>query len=143
MKTSKFKVGDRVRLTEQAVRDCQRMFGLDAQWNRASLLDEYVVQKINFIGEGEHNTIDVLNTRGDETESIAECFLTKSVEKTYTVKTKFVFEGEFHVKAKSKAEAREFVQKQCGLVIGGDIHSTLPEDVVDWNFDVHPQKITR
>lgn len=64
-------------------------------------------------------------------------------KKEYTVKTKFVFEGEFYIKADSKEQAREFVEKHCGLVIGGDIHSTLPDDDVNWNFDVHPKKIVK
>lgn len=63
------------------------------------------------------------------------------IMKTYTVKTKFVFEGEFYIKAESKSQACEFVGKHCGLVIGGDIHSTLPGDDVDWNFDIHPKNI--
>ncbi len=66
-----------------------------------------------------------------------------SEKKTYTVKTKFVFEGEFYIKAESKAQAREFVGKHCGLVIGGDIHTSLPDNVVDWDFNVHPEKIIK
>ncbi|MDL2310118.1 hypothetical protein LJC39_03265 [Parabacteroides sp. OttesenSCG-928-B22] len=66
-----------------------------------------------------------------------------SKKKEYTVKTQFVFEGVFHVKAESREQAREFVGKHCGLVIGGDIHSTLPDEDVNWNFDVHPKKIVR
>jgi hypothetical protein len=62
---------------------------------------------------------------------------------TYTVRTKFVFEGVFYIKAESKEQAREYVEKHCGLVIGGDIHSTLPADSVDWEFNVHPKKIIR
>jgi len=64
-------------------------------------------------------------------------------KKEYTVKTKFVFEGEFYVKAASLEQAREYVGKHCGFVIGGNIHSTLPKDDVDWNFNVHPKKIVR
>jgi hypothetical protein len=64
-------------------------------------------------------------------------------KKEYTVKTKFVFEGEFYVKAESPAQAREFVGKHCGLVIGGDIHSTLPDEDVNWSFNVRPKKIVR
>jgi hypothetical protein len=67
----------------------------------------------------------------------------KETNKTYTVKTKFIFEGEFYIKAKSKAEAREFVEKHCGLVIGGDIHTSLPNDIANWEFPVHPQKIVK
>lgn len=66
-----------------------------------------------------------------------------SDKKEYTVKTKFVFEGEFYIKAESKEQAREFVEKHCGLVIGGDIHSTLPDQDVNWQFNVHPKKIVK
>lgn len=61
----------------------------------------------------------------------------------YAVKTKFVFEGTFTVKAHDKEQAREYVEKHCGLVLGGDIHTTLPDEIIDWNFNVHPQKIIR
>lgn len=64
-------------------------------------------------------------------------------KKDYQIKTKFIFEGTFTVKAESKQEARELVEKHCGLVIGGDIHTSLPSDEIDWNFSVHPQKIVR
>ena len=59
----------------------------------------------------------------------------------FTVKTKFVFEGEFKINARTKAEARELVEKHCGLVLGGDIHTSLPDEVVtDWDFGTHPDK---
>lgn len=61
--------------------------------------------------------------------------------KTYSVPTKFIFSGVFYIKADTPAQAREFVEKHCGLVIGGDIHSTLPDDMVEWNFIVHPEKV--
>lgn len=54
---------------------------------------------------------------------------------------KFVFSGEFYIKANSQEEAEEFAQKHCRLVLGGDIHSSLPNEDVDWDFDVHPDKI--
>jgi hypothetical protein len=63
--------------------------------------------------------------------------------KEYFVKTKFVFEGTFTVKAHYKEQAREYVEKHCGLVLGGDIHTTLPDEIIEWNFSVHPQKIIR
>lgn len=63
--------------------------------------------------------------------------------KEYSVKAKFVFEGTFTVKAHDKVQAREYVEKHCGLVLGGDIHTTLPDEIIDWNFSVHPQKIVR
>lgn len=30
------------------------------------------------------------------------------------------------------------VTRDCGLVLGGNIHTTLDDDDVDWEFDVHP-----
>lgn len=52
----------------------------------------------------------------------------------------FIFNGTFTVKANDAIEAEEFVIKHCGLVIGGNIHSTLPDDKVSWEFAVHPVK---
>jgi hypothetical protein len=60
----------------------------------------------------------------------------------YEVKTKFIFSGTFTIEADNAAQAKEFVHRHCGLVIGGDIHTTLSEEDVDWDFDVHPEKIT-
>jgi hypothetical protein len=60
----------------------------------------------------------------------------------YEVETKFVFEGKFIIEADNASQAKEFVHQHCGLVIGGDIHSTLSPDAVDWDFGVHPEKIT-
>jgi hypothetical protein len=61
--------------------------------------------------------------------------------KRYAVKTRFVFEGYFYINAIDREQAREYAEKHCGLVIGGKIHSTLPDDVVDWDFPVHPEKL--
>jgi hypothetical protein len=58
--------------------------------------------------------------------------------KTFTVKTRFIFTGKFFITAETKEEAAENVKDHCGLVIGGDIHSTLPYDEVDWDFLTHP-----
>lgn len=63
--------------------------------------------------------------------------------KEYTVKTKFVFEGEFYITAESKEQAKKYVMKHCGLFLGGDIHTTLPDDICDWKFNVHPNTIVK
>ena len=42
--------------------------------------------------------------------------------------------------AESKEEARQKVLQNCGLVMGGSIHSTLPDDEINWAFDKHPNK---
>ena len=49
-----------------------------------------------------------------------------------------IFSGFFDIEAENAAQAREYVEKHCGLVIGSDIHSTLPDDEVNWEFPVHP-----
>lgn len=58
----------------------------------------------------------------------------------YYVKTKFVFSGVFEVEAFNREEAKELILKECGLVMGGDIHTTLPDGEVRRNFDTHPEK---
>ena len=58
----------------------------------------------------------------------------------YRVRTQYVFEGVFDVVAESKEEARQKVLQNCGLVMGGSIHSTLLDDEINWAFDIHPYK---
>lgn len=58
--------------------------------------------------------------------------------KQYEVKTRFVFEGTFRVNAENRKEARENIEKHCGLVMGGSIHTTLNDEDVDWDFNTHP-----
>jgi hypothetical protein len=62
------------------------------------------------------------------------------MKRNYAVKTRFVFTSTFFVRAGNKAEAEEYVENHCGLVLGGGIHSTLPDDTVDWDFPMHPEK---
>ncbi|AEF86961.1 conserved hypothetical protein [Treponema primitia ZAS-2] len=59
----------------------------------------------------------------------------------YAIKTRFIFEGTFFVGAENKSQAKEYVEKHCGLVLGGDIHSSLSCEDVDWDFLVHPEKV--
>ena len=61
--------------------------------------------------------------------------------KTYDIPTEFTFHGVFKVKARSKAEAVEHVTLHCGMVMGSrGVHSSLPDDDVDWDFPIHPEK---
>lgn len=60
--------------------------------------------------------------------------------KQYEVKTRFVFEGIFRVNAENREEARKDIEENCGLVMGGSIHTTLNDEDIDWNFDTHPEK---
>jgi hypothetical protein len=58
----------------------------------------------------------------------------------YVVRTRFVFKGAFFVKARNKDEAKELVEKYCGMTLGRNIHTSLPNEDVDWDFPVHPDK---
>ena len=61
-------------------------------------------------------------------------------KKVDRVRTQYIFEGVCEVVAESKEEARQKVLQNCGLVMGGSIHSTLPDDEINWAFDRHPNK---
>jgi hypothetical protein len=62
-------------------------------------------------------------------------------KKTYKVKTRFIFEGDFEVNADNKEQAKEYVGKHCGFVLGGNIHTSLPDEIIsDWDFSVHGDK---
>ena len=51
----------------------------------------------------------------------------------------YVFEGVFELVAESREEARRNVIQDCWLVMGGNIHSTLPDEEVNWAFSTHPE----
>ena len=61
-------------------------------------------------------------------------------KKVFRVRTQYVFEGVFDVVTESKEDPRQKVLQDCGLVMGGSIHSTLPDDEINWAFDRHPNK---
>ena len=54
-------------------------------------------------------------------------------KKVYRVRTQYVFEGVFDVVAESKEEARQKVLQDCGLLMGGIIHSTLPNEEINFS----------
>ena len=58
--------------------------------------------------------------------------------KKIEVKVRYLFEGTYTVAADDRNEARTMVTRDCGLVLGGNIHTTLDDNEVDWEFDVHP-----
>ncbi len=60
-------------------------------------------------------------------------------KKIYRIRTQYVFEGVFDVVAESREEARQKVIQDCGMMMGGTIHSTLPDDEVNWVFSTHPE----
>ena len=59
--------------------------------------------------------------------------------KEFELNVRFVFDGKVTVKAKNRSEAKEQIEKHFGLVIGGDLHTAIPE-IIDWSFSVHPTK---
>ena len=59
-------------------------------------------------------------------------------KRVYRVRMQYIFEGVFEVVAKSWEDARQKVIQDCGLVMGGNIHSTLPDEEVNWAFSTHP-----
>lgn len=62
------------------------------------------------------------------------------MKQRFLVYTKFVFDGVFDVIAENKEDARQKILQDCGLVMGGSIHSTLPNDEINCFFDIHPDK---
>ena len=59
----------------------------------------------------------------------------------YTVKVKYVFEGEVTVYTTSKKEALESVRNNFGAVIG-NVQRSTPE-IINWDIPVHPQKFVK
>lgn len=58
----------------------------------------------------------------------------------FTIPVTFTFSGAFEVIAEDSDEARDKVKHSCGMTTIGGIHSTLPDEDIDWNFPVHPEK---
>ena len=57
----------------------------------------------------------------------------------YKVKARYIFEGTYTVVAEDHDQAERMVTEDCGLVLGGNIHTTRDDDeVADWNFGCHP-----
>lgn len=57
----------------------------------------------------------------------------------YDVRVRYSFEGTYKVVAEDRDEAERMVTEDCGLVLGGNIHTTCDDDeVTDWKFGSHP-----
>jgi len=52
-------------------------------------------------------------------------------KEVYRVRMQYIFDGVFEMIAESREEARQKVLQNCGLVMGGSIHSTLPDDEIN------------
>ena len=60
-------------------------------------------------------------------------------KEVYRVRTQYIFDGVFDAVAESKEEVRQKVIQNCGIVMGGNIHSTLPDEEINWAFSTHPE----
>jgi len=58
--------------------------------------------------------------------------------KRYKIAVRFLFDGFFIVNAENDLNARQKVCDSCGLVLGGEIHTTLPDEEINWEFPIHP-----
>lgn len=59
--------------------------------------------------------------------------------KRYDIRVRYSFEGPYTVAAEDRDEAKKMVNDDCGLVLGGDIHTTRDDDeVLEWDFCIHP-----
>jgi hypothetical protein len=60
--------------------------------------------------------------------------------KTYNLEVTFTFRGMVTVKADNRKEAIQTVEEDFGLVMGGSPHTTNDESIVNWDFNMHPEK---
>jgi hypothetical protein len=58
---------------------------------------------------------------------------------TFEIPVRFVYNGVFEIKADNLQEAMDNVIHNYGMC-GCNIHSTLNNDRVDWEFPTHPDK---
>lgn len=58
----------------------------------------------------------------------------------YKVPVTYTFTGTFSIEADSSEEAQEYAEKHCGMTESRGIHSSLPDETVDWDFPCHPEK---
>lgn len=59
--------------------------------------------------------------------------------KRFEVKVRYTFDGHFIMRAASEKDAARMVTAQCGLTLGGGVHTTLGDaECPDWEFPTHP-----
>ncbi|MCK9544038.1 MAG: hypothetical protein M0R03_18620 [Novosphingobium sp.] len=87
------------------------------------------------------NSVEDFTSFSEKLNRILESlYADNSIERTikeYKIRNKYVFEGAFYVNAESLEQAREIVDKNCSLLLGGNINTTQSDSVVsDWEFDI-------
>ena len=50
------------------------------------------------------------------------------------------FEDVFEVTATDLEEVESKILEDCGMVMGRGIHSTLPDEQINWAFNTHPEE---
>ena len=50
------------------------------------------------------------------------------------------FEDVFEVTATDLEEVESKILEDCGMVMGRGVHSTLPDEQINWAFDTHPEE---
>ena len=58
----------------------------------------------------------------------------------FRIPVQCTFKGGFVVEAESVYQAAEMVRDSCGMNCG-EIYSDLPEDEVNWDFDMIPELV--
>ena len=60
--------------------------------------------------------------------------------RVFTVPVKFSVEGEFEIVESSFEAAVARVMEDGGLTVGGDIHDSMDDDRINWDFPRHMDK---
>ena len=60
-------------------------------------------------------------------------------KRVYRVRTQYIFEGVFEVVNENREDAWQKVIQDCGIVMGGNVPSTLPDEEINWAFSTHPE----
>ena len=61
----------------------------------------------------------------------------------YEAEVNFVFSGTVSIETESFKDAVIALDNDFGLVLGRDIHTSNEREILDWNFDMHPDKIIK
>ena len=61
----------------------------------------------------------------------------------YEVRVRYAFEGTYMVAAGNREEAKRMVEEDCGLVLGGNIHTRIADTLDQGNGQESPGKIHR
>ena len=54
----------------------------------------------------------------------------------YTFDVEYSFDSDYLY---SKSQAEQWAKDHCGMTESSGIHSSLPDEVVDWEVNMHPE----